>query len=82
MTVRDILYAWLKANGYAGLAGDECGCSLDDLAPCGCDPLACEPADLHKCDLDIGLVCEYEQDCNGLGCYRPRPDEPKEESHE
>ena len=71
-TARDILRNWLKGNGYAGLAGNDCGCGLDDLAPCGCDPLGCVPADLHKCDVDNGQTCEYEQDCNGLGCYRPR----------
>lgn len=77
MTVRKIVKDYLKANGYAGLAGDECGCSLDDLAPCGCDPLECKPADLHKCDASAGQACEYEQDCNGLGCYRPRKEEVK-----
>lgn len=29
---------YLKANGYDGLCSvdEECGCSIDDLAPCGC----------------------------------------------
>lgn len=77
MTVRDVLRDWLKVNGYAGLAGDECGCSLDDLAPCGGDPLGCQPADLHKCSEN----CEHQQYCPGDGfdeCYRPRPEAGKE----
>lgn len=76
MTVRDIVRAYLKDNGYAGLAGDECGCSLDDLAPCECDPLDCEPADLHKCaavqECSQGLYCTAHE------CYRARPETGKE----
>jgi hypothetical protein len=82
-TVKDILRRWLKDHGYAGLAGDDCGCSIDELAPCGCDPLDCVPADLYKCDVGHGQTCEYEQDCNGLGCYRPRePAAPMPELYE
>lgn len=35
MTVKEIVSDWLKAHGYTGLAGYECGCTLDDLMPCG-----------------------------------------------
>ena len=35
MTVREIVTEYLKANGYDGLAGEECGCWLHDLMPCG-----------------------------------------------
>jgi hypothetical protein len=34
-SVRDIVREYLVANGYDGLAGDECGCDLDDLMTCG-----------------------------------------------
>ncbi len=34
-TVEEIVKQWLEANGYGGLYDEECGCSLDDLMPCG-----------------------------------------------
>ena len=33
-TLREIVKEWLKANGYDGLAGDCCGCFINDLFPC------------------------------------------------
>lgn len=45
MTVREIIKAYLDEHGYDGLAGNECGCSKDDLAPCEF-PLCCVPG--HK----------------------------------
>ena len=42
---------WLKARGYDGLyalidGGDECGCSVDDFAPCNEGPFPeCKPAE-------------------------------------
>jgi hypothetical protein len=35
MTTLDIIKQYLEANGYDGLAGEECGCFIDDLVPCG-----------------------------------------------
>ncbi len=34
MEIRKIVEQWLRANNYDGLAGDECGCKVDDLMPC------------------------------------------------
>lgn len=36
MDIYDILKDWLKKNGYDGLCypEEECGCLLEDLAPC------------------------------------------------
>lgn len=42
--VRSILADWLRANGYDGLTTLDCGCGLDDLAPCGGAQLDCVPA--------------------------------------
>jgi len=33
-TVREIIKAHLIAKGFDGLAGDECGCSINDLFVC------------------------------------------------
>jgi len=33
-TVRAIVALYLREHGYDGLAGDNCGCSVDGLFPC------------------------------------------------
>jgi hypothetical protein len=35
MTVRDIVRDYLERHGFDGLAGDDCGCEITDLMPCG-----------------------------------------------
>ncbi len=40
MTTKEIVKAYLEANGFDGLCnaampGDGCGCLIDDLMPCG-----------------------------------------------
>ena len=44
MTARKLLIQKLTELGADGLAGDECGCTLNDLAPCNCEYGDCEPA--------------------------------------
>ena len=44
MTVHEIVENYLKANGFDGLAGDNCGCQLGDLFPCCESSLDCVPA--------------------------------------
>ena len=34
ITVTQIVFKYLTENGYDGLAGDECGCSTNDICPC------------------------------------------------
>lgn len=47
-TVGSIVVQYLKRHGYDGLIdGDGCGCSLDDLAPCGSMGEGCMPAYHH-----------------------------------
>lgn len=31
----DVVEQWLTENGYDGLAGDDCGCQVGQLMPCG-----------------------------------------------
>ena len=47
MNVGTIVREWLIDRGYDGLVSDrcECGCSVDDLMPCGFDCIeSCLPA--------------------------------------
>jgi len=57
MTVRDIVAAYLVANGYDGLCVYGCGCTIDDLMPCDCPADYYKPGHMAKCD------CEGE--CDG-----------------
>lgn len=49
MQVIEIVKERLVANGFGGLRspGNECGCSLEDLAPCDGDIRRCEPGHKH-----------------------------------
>ena len=42
-TVIEIVRQYLVAHGYDGLYGDECGCLIDDLCPCGENFGGCRP---------------------------------------
>ena len=44
LTAKDLLVKSLGKIGCDGLAGEECGCGIEDLAPCGGDCLGCRPA--------------------------------------
>ena len=49
MNVKEIVHEYLRVNGYDGLCSDDCGCGLDDLAPCEQCFDACVPA-YHRTD--------------------------------
>lgn len=55
MNVHDIIQAHLKEIGAEGLANgdEECGCGIDDLAPCGEACMGCVPA--HCCLIPEGV---------------------------
>lgn len=57
---KEILADWLKANGYGGLFSEgDCGCSIDDLMPCGqCSPF-CQAGYLVSC-----CECESQEHCS------------------
>lgn len=66
-TVREIVIAHLKSVGADGLCSEECGCGIDDLAPCGGDFSECKPAKRHACDGSCG--CFWNSVIGG-DCYR------------
>ncbi len=55
-TVREMVRAYLDGMGFDGLysADAECGCKLDDLAPCGEMSPECAAGYLHP----VGCPCE------------------------
>lgn len=62
MNVHDIIQAHLKEIGAEGLANgdEECGCDIDDLAPCGEACMGCVPA--HHClipTMEGGYIAVY-----------------------
>ena len=63
MTVREIVAAWLREHGYDGLYdGDECDCTVDDLAPCREGwALICYPGYRYK-SLHFGICIGPEKD--------------------
>jgi len=67
MTVEEIIKEYLTTNGYDGLCCEDCGCGIDDLAPCGDMRLDCVPAYKDNSCPDKA-ICEYaREDCC---CYR------------
>ncbi len=60
MTTAEIVADWLRAHGYDGLAGEDCGCALDDLMPCGEIHLDCVAGhQVLGCTSDCGRRCDY-----------------------
>ena len=74
--VREIVAEWLKANGFDGLYGYDCGCTVDDLMPCSSEGLErCEAGYKTKCDPEH---CAADGDCDfHIG---PAPEKPEKES--
>ena len=63
MTVNQIIIDYLKTNSFEGLCNDDCGCGLEDLAPCDEMKPECTPA--YKCKCAAEGKCEHGH----LGCY-------------
>lgn len=61
-SIKEILVEYLQANGYDGLAGDGCGCAIDD------DLGGCEYPDLNLCQAGyIVPLGNRPKDCPALG---------------
>lgn len=82
VNILEIINDYLKANGYEGLVNttNECGCGVDDLAPCGDITSDCEGA--HAIKQPVGAefdVVYYEgkrADCHD--CKKGGHDEEQE----
>ena len=75
--VLEIVRGWLKEHGYDGLCRDECGCGLDDLAPCDCAPYGdCKPAYKKPCTNCGQCDCGIGDDC--YTTKKPAPEEGRE----
>ena len=71
-TVREIVTEYLKANGYDGLYGFECGCAIDDLFPCGEPCLSCSPGYLNNCET---CICVTQRKTTAYECPYDLADE-------
>ena len=61
MNALDIVKAYLKEHGFDGLCADECGCTVDDLQPCGEDFSQCVPGykrDTPNSDTGFDFIIE------------------------
>lgn len=76
LTVKDMLTKALKEGGYDGLCNDNCGCAIDDLAPCENIGLDCVAAYARNCSPEAecwgwcGVYKEGAGRC--LGPTKPR----------
>lgn len=68
--IKQIVQKYLEENNFAGLCSGECGCSKDDLFPCGMPGDDCRAAlwmPCNDCNPDIDRSRPYCED--GDGCY-------------
>lgn len=67
ISVTEIVAAYLLEHGYDGLylddGGEGCGCTVDDLRPCGEDMSDCKPG--YKC-----ICADGEYRFEGIGPKR------------
>ena len=74
--VKEIVGQWLRLNGFDGLCNAEleCGCSVDDLAPCCTMNEDCRAAYRWRHDNDHPWCRECSLCCyvpDGPGCFMP-----------
>jgi hypothetical protein len=73
--LNEVIGLWLLGHGYDGIAGEECGCGIDNLMPClsnhgsGPDLYKCvagHKVDPCTCDRHFGTALDGPH-----VCYRP-----------
>ena len=78
MNLREIVTLWLEASDYDGLAGDNCGCELDDLMPCDEPNIECQPGYKRKCPGED--KCPDSEECpapnTGIVCMSTKKPKP------
>jgi len=71
MTVKEIIYNFLKENNFDGLCNYDCGCDIDDLCACDNYNLSCEPAYKVYCnECKENDKCIIENNFENNFCYR------------
>lgn len=74
MNIHDIIHRHLSSIGADGLCSEDCGCSIDNLAPCADgNVLICTPARHVMCkDCKLDSVTAPDScERDGRGCYQP-----------
>lgn len=69
MTIKEIVKECLKIKGFDGLAGEDCGCGIDDLMPCDNPSPQCRAGYKITCNNCSKLECDYRGD--NILCIRP-----------
>ena len=60
MKAIDIIKLWLQENGFDGLCSEDCGCGIDDFAPCSDGPFPdCESAKLKRVKKGTYIAGDY-----------------------
>lgn len=60
---------WLREHGFSALRNEECGCSVEDFAPCSDGPFEdCHAAYWVKCLWTASSACDC--DLTGSHCAR------------
>lgn len=69
MTVKDIIKKYLEDNGFDGLAGEGCGCLIEDLFCCDYVGPECVPGKKINCKEKDCNECQFPIDCDGDADY-------------
>ena len=74
MNTHDIVKRWLQANHFDGLSLDDCGCGLDDFAPCDSGPYPeCQSARAHVVQCGEHYPDAYPGDILYIPAETPNP---------